>query len=151
TQPQDFARRIEGSLDRNLVSPINYSWNLTFGRKFPKGMYVEGSYIGRLARHLLATRDVMQVNNIVDQKSGQDWYTASGILEQYRAAKSPIASIPKIPFFENLYAPGLLAAKILTSPLALSLSNTQAAYAYMSLNSGGPSDCGTFGGCKLHG
>jgi hypothetical protein len=154
TLPQDFGRRIEGSLDSNLVSPINYSWNFTYGRKLPKGLYVEGSYIGRLARHLLATRDVMQVNNIVDQKSGQDWYTASGILEQYRAAKTPIASIPKLPFFENLYPAGSLASKILTSALALSLSNTQAAYAYMSLNMGGAPDCATFGGtgaCKAHG
>ena len=33
TQPQDFQRRIEGSLDTNLVSPINYSWNFTYGRQ----------------------------------------------------------------------------------------------------------------------
>jgi hypothetical protein len=154
TQPQDFARRIEGSLDSNLVSPINYSWNLTYGRKFPKGLYVEASYIGRQARHLLATRDIMQVNNIVDQKSGQDWYSASGILEQFRISKTPIANIPNLPFFENLYAPGLLASKILTSPLALSLSNSQAAYAFMSLSVGGPPDCGRFGGsgaCKSSG
>ena len=68
TQPQDFQRRIEGSLDTNLVSPINYSWNFTYGRQFGKGIYVETSYIGRLARNLLATRDVMQINNIVDTK-----------------------------------------------------------------------------------
>src|ERR1043165_5778519 len=44
TQPQNFARRIEGSLDSNLVSPINYSWNFTYGRQFGKGIYVETSY-----------------------------------------------------------------------------------------------------------
>ncbi len=78
TQEKDFQRRIEGSLDTNLVSPINYSFNATYGRQFGKGIYVEASYIGRIARNLLATRDVMQINNIVDTKSGQDWYTAAG-------------------------------------------------------------------------
>ena len=108
TQPQDFQRRIEGSLDTNLVSPINYSWNFTYGRQFGKGIYVETSYIGRLARNLLATRDVMQLNNIVDPKSGQDWYTAAGILEQARVDGTPVASIPNLPWFENMYPHGEL-------------------------------------------
>ena len=133
TQPQDFQRRIEGSLDTNLVSPINYSWNLTFGREFPKKIYVETSYIGRLARNLLATRDVMQLNNIVDPKSGQDWYTAAGILEQQRVNGVPVANIAKLPWFENLYAPGELDDLF----FGLGLSNTQAAYAIMA---GGPGD-----------
>jgi hypothetical protein len=138
TQPQDFQRRIEGSLDSNLVSPINYSWNFTYGRKAPKGLYVEASYIGRLARHLLATRDVMQVNNFVDQKSGQDWYTAANILEAYRVARTPVANIPKIPWFENVYAPGSLDALL----FGAGLSNTQAAYGFMAVTAVTPGCAG---------
>jgi hypothetical protein len=141
TQPSNFARRIEGSLDSNLVSPINYNWNFTYGRKFPKGLYLETSYIGHYARNLLATRDIMQVNNIVDQKSGQDWYTAAGILEQLRVNKTPIASVPNLPFFENFYAPGSLSKAIL---FGKPMTNTQAAYAFMSTNA---PDCTAFGGC----
>lgn len=48
-QPLDDQRRIEGSLDSNLVSPINYQWNVTYGRELPGKLYVEVSYIGRLA------------------------------------------------------------------------------------------------------
>lgn len=131
TQPQDFQRRIEGSLDSNLVSPINYSWNFTYGRKLPKGLYIETSYIGRLARHLLATRDVMQVNNIVDPKSGQDWYTAATTLEAYRVARTPVNNVPKIPWFENMYAPGTLDALL----FGAGLTNTQAAYGFMAVSS----------------
>lgn len=130
TQPQDFARRIEGSLDTNLVSPINYSWNFTYGRKLPKGLYIETSYIGRVARNLLATRDVMQVNNIVDQKSGQDWYTAARLLEQYRVARTPVTSVPAIPWFENVYAPGVIDGIL----FGAGLTNTQAAYGAMALD-----------------
>ena len=127
TQPQDFQRRIEGSLDSNLVSPINYSWNFTYGRQFGKGIYVEASYIGRLARNLLATRDIMQVNNFVDTKSGQDWNTAAGILEAARVRGTPVANIASIPWFENVYAPGLLDSLF----FGAGLTNTQAAYAIM--------------------
>jgi hypothetical protein len=138
TQPQDFARRIEGSLDSNLVSPINYSWNVTYGRSLPKGLYVEASYIGHLARNLLATRDVMQVNNLVDPKSGQDWYTAARLLEQYRVARTPVSSIPKIPWFENMYAAGSLDALL----FGAGLTNTQAAYGFMAVTAVTPGCAG---------
>ncbi|HEX3102638.1 MAG TPA: TonB-dependent receptor, partial [Pyrinomonadaceae bacterium] len=129
-QPSDGSRRIEGSLDTNLVSPINYSWNLTFQRQLPLKMVVEASYIGHMARHLLATRDVMQPNNIVDPTSGQDWYTAAGILEKLRVAKTPIANIPKIPFFENLYPAGSVDNFL----FGAGLTNTQAAYGFMAIS-----------------
>ncbi len=140
TQPRDFQRRIEGSLDTNLVSPINYSWNFTYGRQFGKGIYVETSYIGRIARNLLATRDVMQLNNIVDPKSGQDWYTAANILEQHRVNGTPISSIPSLPWFENMYAPGELDGIF----FGAGLTNTQAAYGVMADNASG---CAAVGGC----
>ncbi len=144
TQPEDFQRRIEGSLDTNLVSPINYSWNFTYGRQFGKGIYVETSYIGRLARNLLATRDVMQLNNIVDTKSGQDWYTAANILEQHRVKGTPVLSVPNVPWFENIYAPGLLDALF----FGAGLSNSQAAYAIMQdSRAPGCEPTGFLGGC----
>jgi Carboxypeptidase regulatory-like domain len=144
TQPQDGARRIEGSLDTNLVSPINYSWNFTYGRQFGKGIYVETSYIGRLARNLLATRDVMQLNNIKDPKSGQDWYTAARILEQHRVAGTPVANIPSLPFFENLYPAG----EIDDIFFGQGLTNSQAAYAIMAVglaDGGRTPDCDAIG------
>jgi len=45
---------------------------------------IEVSYLGRVARNLLATRDVMQLNNLVDAKSGVDWYTAANMLYDLR-------------------------------------------------------------------
>ena len=139
TQPQDFSRRIEGSLDTNLVSPINYSWNATYGRQFGKGLYVEASYIGRIARNLLATRDVMQINNIVDPKTGMDWYTAAGILEQHRVNGTSVANIPNLPYFNNIYAPG----EIDDTFFGLGLTNSQALYAIMA--GGRAPDCDDVG------
>ena len=105
--PADGAQRIETSLDGTIETPTHYMWNLSYGRSLPKGMYMEFSYIGRSARNLLATRDVMALNNLVDPQSGMDWYTAAGILHDLRAADTPNANVPAIPYFENLF-PGVV-------------------------------------------
>jgi hypothetical protein len=121
--PADEAQRIESSLDDTNVSPINYSWNVSFGRKLPAGLFVEASYVGRAARNLLATRDIMALNNLVDPSSNTDWYTAAGRLHDLRAVNTPIESIAPIPYFENLFPN--LGNNLLGDP---SLSSTQAVY-----------------------
>jgi hypothetical protein len=138
-QPSNQSRRIEGSLDSNLVSPINYSWNVTFGRKLPQGLYVEASYVGRLARNLLAARDVMTPNNIKDPISGQTWYEAANILEQYRVNRTPVSQIPNLPFFENMYAAGSIDAVL----FGAGLSNTRAAYGFMATTADTPGCAGS--------
>lgn len=107
--PPDEDTRIELSLDSKLQSPVNYQWNFTYGRKLPLGLYVEASYVGRKARHLLAQRDAMAFNNLVDPISGMDWYTAAGMLYDYFYSGTPIENIPAIPYFEHLW-PGMGAA-----------------------------------------
>jgi hypothetical protein len=59
-------------------------------------MVLQASYIGRMARNLIASRDVMSLNNLVDPKSGMDWYTAAGILEDLRRAGVPASQVPQI-------------------------------------------------------
>ena len=122
--PSDEAQRIESSLDDGIITPTNYSWNASYSRTLPGGTVVELSYVGRSARNLLLTRDIMHLNNLVDKKSGSDWYTAAGQLADLRAANTHINSVPNIPYFENLF-PGL-GDNFWGEP---SLSATQAVYA----------------------
>jgi hypothetical protein len=124
-KPLDGQRRIEASLDDNLQTPVNYAWNLTFGRKLPGGFYIEASYLGRVAHHLLASRDVATPNNLRDPKSGMDWYTAAGILEQLRVQQVDVSKVPTIPYFENLYK-GISIGDLEFGDKTL--SNTQAVY-----------------------
>ncbi|MCM3901759.1 MAG: TonB-dependent receptor [Pyrinomonadaceae bacterium] len=94
-------RRIETSLDSRLVAPINYSWNVTYERELPKGLVLQTSYLGRLGRNLIASRDTMALNNLVDPNSRMDWYSAAGTLERLRAAGTAIGDVPDIPWFNN--------------------------------------------------
>jgi hypothetical protein len=102
-KPADERQRIEMTLDDSLRTPVNYSWNLSWGRELPHGLFIEASYIGRSARDLLAQRDIMHLNNIKDPKSGMTWYQAGAILEDNRLKGTPIEDIPNLPFIDNLF------------------------------------------------
>ncbi len=103
SQPADGSARIEFSMDDSLKSPVNYMLNFSVAREFAHGLTVEASYVGRMARDLLAQRDLMLPNNLLDPKSGMDWYTAAGILYDLRWNNVPISQVQPIPYFENLF------------------------------------------------
>lgn len=128
-QPADNSLRIESSLDQNLVTPKSYSWSLTYERQLPHGSLLQVNYLGRSGRHLLAQRDVMQPIDLVDPKSGVDWYTAGTALAKQRAAQVPTANIATIPYFEHLFpnaAANLDSTFGFTYPTTM--SSTQAVY-----------------------
>jgi hypothetical protein len=134
--PADEDQRIESSLDSSLTTPYNHNINLTFERQMGHGLTIHASYVGRFARNLLATRDIMHLNNIRDPKSGLTWYQAMGKLTDLRYQDVPITSVQPMGFFENLF-PGLAGTfNILGVPTALTA--TQAAYRRVALpNVGG--------------
>ena len=123
-QPADNSRRIETTLDSKLVAPINYSWNFTYERQLPKGFFLQASYIGRYANNLIANRDVMALNNLVDPTSKMDWYTAATQLEILRTQGVPYTAVAQIPYFANLF-PANLGDLVFGDP---SLSQTQTVY-----------------------
>ncbi len=97
-------QRIESSLDGTITTPTHYSWNVSYGRQLPFGMYLEASYIGRKARKLLGARDVNALNNLVDQQSKADWYTAAGQIHDLRAANVAFDSPSvNIAYFNNIF------------------------------------------------
>jgi hypothetical protein len=131
TVASDEDQRIEVSLDQGITTPYNYSFNFSYGREIGKGLSFEASYVGRWARNLLASRDIMQLNNIRDPQSGLSYYDAINALVQYRYARREITSIPDIPYFNNLF-PNMPAFWGDTS-----LTPTQAAYAFIAPESVG--------------
>jgi len=138
TVPADEDQRIEVSLDDTITTPYNYSYNLSYGRELGRGLSFEANYVGRSARNLLATRDIMQLNNIRDPASGMTWYQAANMLVDFRYQGLPITSIQAIPFFENLF-PGLAGTfDVLGTPTALTAS--QAAYRRIAFPSVGGRD-----------
>ncbi|HMI51935.1 MAG TPA: TonB-dependent receptor [Candidatus Saccharimonadales bacterium] len=107
-QPSDEGGRIETSIDSKLHAPTEYVFNLTFERQFGRATTLSVSYVGRMARSLLARRDVAAFNNVRDPQSGMDWYTAGTMLEKQRQLNVDTANIASIPFFDNLFPANLV-------------------------------------------
>lgn len=121
-QNRNFPTIVQTGFDENLVSPINYSWSLTYERTLPRGLIVSVSYLGRKARNLLQSRDAAAVANFVDSQSGMDWNTAATQLEILRQQNTPISNIQQIPYFANLFPANLIS--LLNTSLQLSCPTT---------------------------
>jgi hypothetical protein len=137
--PSDETDRIIAGIDQSIVSPVQYTWNFSIARELPRGFSFEIGYVGRAARNLLLTRDVMQLNNLRDPASGQDWYSAARVLNQLRNADTPVSSVQSIPFFEKFF-PGLAD----TFGLPAQLTSSQAAYLLHAKDSVGGEDITDF-------
>jgi hypothetical protein len=81
--------------------------NLDFsiGRQFGHGLFVQGAYVGRLSKHSLVQRDLAMPTNLRDPKSGQTYFEAMSQLASLIDFNGvSVGNLPKIPFFENMWA-----------------------------------------------
>jgi len=104
--PDLFA--ITNSLDDRLEAPYTMNMNLSWGREFSKGLFVQVSYVGRLSRHSLIQRDLVMPTNLKDPKSGMTYFQAMQLLGAAVDVFDPnrndaFKRIAPIPFFENLW------------------------------------------------
>jgi hypothetical protein len=89
--------------DQSLTSPYSYAFNLGIQTQLRKGMVLEETYTGRLGRHLLQMRDVATPSDLADPSSGTDYFTAEAALDKLNDASTPIASVGKIPYWEDMF------------------------------------------------
>ncbi len=96
---------ITNSIDDALKAPYTMNLDFSIGRELGHGFFIQGSYVGRLSRHSLARRDLAEPTNLVDPKSGQSYYQAMTQLATLLDSQGvSIANLPKIPFFEDMWA-----------------------------------------------
>lgn len=124
--PADEDQRIEQSLDDRLTTPYNYSFNFSYARDLGKGYTFETSYVGRIGRNLLVSRDTAHFNNLRDPASGQDFYSVIRQLVDFRNRDAAITSIPNIPWIQR-FLPGL-AGTFNVLGVSTPLTASQAAY-----------------------
>jgi hypothetical protein len=106
------------AIDSNLRPPFNHLVNFTLSKELPGGLVLEGSYVGRFARGLMNVLDLANPVNVVDAKSGMDYYTAQKTMFELYENKSvgagfgnisssnvlqALSAIQPIPWFENVY------------------------------------------------
>jgi hypothetical protein len=80
-------------IDNTLKTPHAYTADLSIGRELPKRFSIQISYVGRFGRDLLTQRDLNQPLDIVDPKTGIDYYAAASALSNL-ARKFALANQP---------------------------------------------------------
>ena len=81
--PQIPATNAQANLwgtDDRLKTPHAYTVDFSVGRELPGRFSVQLSYVGRFGRDLLTQRDLTQPLDIVDPKTGIDYYGAASAL-----------------------------------------------------------------------
>jgi len=69
-------------IDDTLKTPHAYAVDFSIGRELPQRFSLQLSYVGRFGRDLLTQRDLNQPLDIVDPKTGIDYYTAAAALSK---------------------------------------------------------------------
>jgi Carboxypeptidase regulatory-like domain len=68
--------------DDTLKTPHAYAVDFSIGRELPERFSLQVSYVGRFGHRLLTQRDLNQPLDIVDPKTGIDYYTAAAALSK---------------------------------------------------------------------
>ena len=92
---------ITTSLDSSIITPYSHIFNLVAGFELGPSYSLEAAYVGRRGRNLLVRRDLAMPANVVDPKSGMDYFTAVGMLINNSA--NGVAGMAPIPYFENMF------------------------------------------------
>ena len=86
--PTPNGQAITWGIDQSIKTPYAYAFDFSIGRELPNRMSLQVSYVGRLGRNLLTQRDLRQPLDIVDPKSGFDYYSAATALAKLARANS---------------------------------------------------------------
>jgi hypothetical protein len=80
--PPPFGQAITWGIDQSLKTPYAWAFDVSVARQLPQNFSLQLSYVGRLGRHLLTQRDLRQPLDVVDPKTGIDYFAASTRLAQ---------------------------------------------------------------------
>lgn len=80
--PTPAGQAITWGIDQSLKTPHAYTADFSVGRELPGRFSLQFAYVGRFGENLLTQRDLMQPLDLVDPKSGIDYFTAAARITQ---------------------------------------------------------------------
>ncbi len=98
------------SIDNGITTPYHHVFNAVVGRELSRQFAIEAAYVGRRGRDLLIRRDLAMPMDIVDPRSGVNYFTAARqLITAYRQAGVTSATpqnflgIGPIAYWENMF------------------------------------------------
>jgi hypothetical protein len=90
-------------VDNRVKTPYAEVMDFSIQRQMANTWTVEAAYVGRLGKRLLQNLDLATALDLVDKKSGMDYFKAAGLMSAAAVAGVPTASMATIPYFENMF------------------------------------------------
>jgi len=91
--PNNGGFAITWGLDDKLKTPYSHVVDFSLTRELPKQFVFEASYVGRFAHRLLQESDLAEPTDLVDPKTGMDYFHAAQALATQYYAGTPIQNI----------------------------------------------------------
>jgi len=104
TPPAVFA--ITNAIDDTIRTPYSQMLTLSIQRQLPWDLSLEVGYVGRLSRKTLVQDDLAMPVDLTDPASGMTYFQAANLLVDLVQRNVPVANVPRIAFWENIF-PGL--------------------------------------------
>jgi hypothetical protein len=98
-----YGLAIGWGIDDHLRTPYSHVVDLSLTRDLGHSFVLEATYTGRYAHHLLQEIDLSEPLDLVDTGSKTDYFSAAQALSKLAYAGTPITSIPKIPYWEDMF------------------------------------------------
>jgi hypothetical protein len=103
--PLTYGLAIAWGIDDHLKTPYSEVVDFSITREFAHNFVLETTYTGRFAHRLLQEVDLAQPLDLVDPKSGMDYYHAAQIFSKAAAVDTPEndPSLVNIPYWEDMF------------------------------------------------
>ena len=106
--PQSFA--ITNGIDQSLKTPYSYALDFSIQRQLPGKMTLDVAYVGHFAHRLLVLDDVASPMDLVDTKTGIDYFTAAKRLSLLWRSGFPQSAGPQLigptgQYWQDMLAP----------------------------------------------
>jgi hypothetical protein len=92
---------ITWGVDNKIKTPYTIAFDGSLQRELSHGFSVEGDYIGTFGRHLLQQNDIATPLDLVDPKSGMDYFEAAKLLSI--ATYAGATSVQPIAYWEDMF------------------------------------------------
>ena len=91
------------SVDNRVKTPYAQVMDFSIQRQIANTWTIEAAYVGRLGKRLLQNLDVATPLDLVDPKSGMDYFKAAQMMSSAAWAGVPTSSLQTIPYWENMF------------------------------------------------
>lgn len=92
---------LDWGVDSKIKTPYTLSADFSIQRELPHGFTVEADYVGTFGRHLLQQNDIATPLDLVDTKSGMDYFEAGKLLA--KATYAGQTTVQPIAYWEDMF------------------------------------------------